>query len=181
MDSVTYIQNKIKLALEKHGVVSTELDTIAQNLVPSVLQVLVHDHTDTLHTAQATITTLSDAETFELPQIKRILDASIEKVCAVYKDEYVDISNTTNTNNIIVNDLNTLLKTSPTAWNTLKEKTYQELMNDATPGSNDERIFLWVGEIKKGTGITPDINETVGNYSKRAIASFLKSQPEIRA
>jgi hypothetical protein len=180
MDPLTYIQNKIKLTLEKNKVTSVELDAIAQNLVPSVLQILVHDHKDTLQTTQTSIATLSDAEAFEHPQIKRILDASIEKVCALYKNEYADISNKTTTDNIIKNDLASLLKTSPTAWNTLSEKTYQQLMNDAIPGSNDERVFLWVGEIKKGTGITPDINETVGNYSKRAIASFLKSQPEIR-
>mgnify|MGYP003393472733 CR=1 FL=1 len=180
MDPLTYIQNKIKLGLEKSNVASADLNAIAQELVPSVLQVLVHDHADTLSTTQVTIATLPDAEAFEHPQIKRILDASIEKVCTIYKNEYVDTTNTTNASNIIVNDLNALLKTSPTAWNTLKEKTYQELMNDATPGSNDERVFLWVGEIKKGTGITPSINETIGNYSKRAITSFLKSQPEIR-
>lgn len=181
MDPLTYIQNKIKLTLEKSKVGSTELDAIAQNLVPSVLQVLVHDHKDTLRTTQTSIATLSDAEAFEHPHIKRILDTSIEKVCGIYKNEYANISNKVTTDNIIRNDLAALLKTSPTAWNTLKEKTYQELMNDVTPGSNDERVFLWVGEIKKGTGITPDINETVGNYSKRAIASFLKSQTEIQA
>ncbi len=179
MDPLAYIQNKIRLALEKRKVVSIELDAIAQNLVPSVLQVLVHDHTDTLQTAQTAITTLSNTEVFEHPQIKRILDASIEKVCDMYKNEYTDVSNKITTDNIIKNDLATLLKTSPTSWSTLKEKTYQELMNNAVPGSNDERVFLWIGEIKKGTGITPNINETVGNYSKRAIASFLKSQSEI--
>lgn len=181
MDPLVYIQNKIKLALEKSKVVSTELDLIAKNLVPSVLQVLVHDHTDTLHTTQTAISTLPDAEAFEHPQVKRILDASIEKVCDMYKNEYIDVSNKITTDNIIKNDLATLLKTSPATWGTLKEKTYQELMNDVVPGSNDERVFLWVGEIKKGTGITPDVNETVDNYSKRAIGSFLKSQSEIQA
>lgn len=180
MDSLAYIKNKIKTTLEKNNVVGTEIDAIAEELMPSVLQVLVHDHADTLKATQTTIATLPDAEIFEHPKIKLILEASIEKVCDMYKNEYTNISIKGIADTIISNDIATLLKTSPLAWGTLQDKTYQEITTVMTPGSNDERVFLWVGEIKKGTGVAPTINETVGEYSKRAISSFLKSKPEIR-
>jgi hypothetical protein len=111
--------------------------------------------------------------------MKRILDDSIEKVAKLYDQSFTETSLKSTAATIIANDLNTLLKQDRGFWERAQEKTYQELMNDARPGSNDERVYLWLGEIKKNTGIAPETNETVGAYSSRAITQFLKSQAGI--
>lgn len=176
MDPLTYIKNQLKSILERSKVASPELDAVADELVASVLLILATDHEDTLQTMKDGVSLLEDSKIIEHPQIKHILDDSIEKVAHTYDNTYTDISLTSNAKTIITNDIQALLKQEPTFWERVQKKTYQEVMNDAHPGSNDERVFLWLEEIKKITGITPEVNEAIGTYSTRAIAHFLRSQ-----
>jgi len=176
MDPLTYIKTKLKSTLEKSTFVSPDLDGVVEELLPSILLVISTDHTDTLASIQNEVATLSDEALTEHVQMKRILNDSVEKVASLYDQNYTEISLDSTAKTIISNDLGTLLKQDPSFWERAREKTYQEVMNDARPGSNDERVYLWLGEIKRNTGIAPETNETVGEYSVRAIANFLRSQ-----
>lgn len=174
MDILTYIQSQIKTRLTNTKFVSPELDTVASELVPAVLTTLFEDHETILSSLKDTLNEKSDAELFENPQIKQIIALSVEKVCALYITEYTNNSLTTKAHEVVSNDIATLLKSAPLAWDTLKQKTHQELMNDVTPGSNEERVYLWLEEIKKNTGIAAEGGETVEEYSTRAITKFLR-------
>lgn len=176
MDPLTYIKSRLKSILERSKVPSPELDAVADELVPSVLLILATDHEDTLQSIKDEVSSLDDNKLTEHPQMKRILDDSIEKIARTYDATYTDISLTNNAKTIVTNDIQTLLKQDPAFWERVQKKTYQEVMNDARPGSNDERVFLWLEEIKKATGVSPEINEAIGVYSTRAIAYFLRSQ-----
>lgn len=176
MDLFNYIQTQLKDRLSKSDRVSPELDTISQELVPGVLTILIENHHSTIQTLQGNIENMPDIDILNLPQVKRILDTSIEKVSDMYQEEFLAKSIESNALDVIKNDVTTLLKGSVSAWENVKEKTYQEILNDAHAGSNEERVYLWLEEIKKGTGIEPKINETVGAFSKRALISFLRSQ-----
>lgn len=176
MDLFSYIQTQIKERLSKGIYVSPELDVVSQELIPGVLTLLAENHQTTLETLQDSIVNKSDTEILNLPQIKRILDQSIEEVCNIYQEEFTKTTLESNAKEVIKSDVTTLLKGSLSAWENLKEKTYQEVLNDAHAGSNEERIYLWLEEIKKGTGIEPEINETVDSFSRRALVHFLRTQ-----
>lgn len=176
MDPLTYITTKLKSILEKSKVVSPELDAVVEELVPSVLQTLSTDHLVTLDAIKDEIASLSDEKLTEHPQMRHILDDSITKVAQMYDKNYTTLYLEKDARIIIAKDIETLLKQNPAYWKQAQEKTYQEVMNDIHPGSNDERVFLWLEEIKKTTGITPEVNEAIGTYSTRAIAHFLRSQ-----
>lgn len=176
MDPLTFIKTKLKSILEKSTVVSPELDAVVEELLPSVLLTITTDHTDTLESIQNEVATLTDEALTEHVQMKRIISDSVEKVARLYDENYTEISLASAAETIISNDLGTLLKHDPSFWERAQEKTYQEILNDAGPGSNDERVYLWLGEIRKNTGITPETNESVGEYSTRAITHFLRSQ-----
>jgi len=179
MDPLTYIKTRLKSTLEKSKVPSPDLDTVADELLPSVLATLATDHEDTLQLIKDEIVDLSDTELTEHIQMQRILNDSVEKVAHIYNENYTDASLTTSAQTVVAHDIETLLKQNPTFWERAQKKTYQEIMNDAHPGSNDERVYLWLGEIKKNTGISPETNEMVGEYSTRAITHFLRSQAGI--
>lgn len=179
MDPLLYIKTKLKASLEKSKIVSPDLAVVVEELVPSVLLTLSNDHTDTLTGIKNEVSTLSDQELLDHPKMKRILDDSVEKVARLYDENYTDISLASTAKTIITSDLQTLLKQDQNFWDKAEKKTYQEIMNDARPGSNDERVYLWLGEIKKNTGIAPEANESAGDYSTRAIAQFLRSQANV--
>ena len=179
MDPLTFIKTKLKSILEKNTVISPELDVVVEELVPSVLLAIATDHADTLESIQNEVATLTDESLTEHVKMKRILNVSIEKVARLYDENYTEISLDSTAETIISSDLGTLLKQDPSFWERAQEKTYQEIMNDARPGSNDERVYLWLGEIKKNTGIAPETNESVGEYSTRAITHFLRSQTRV--
>lgn len=176
MDLFSYIQTQIKERLSKGAYVSPELDIVSQELIPSVLAFLTENHRTILETLQGSIVNKSDTEILNLPQIKRILDLSIEEVCNIYQEEFTQTTLESNAKEVIKSDVTTLLKGSLSVWENLKEKTYQEVLNDAHPGSNEERVYLWLEEIKKGAGIEPEVNETVDSFSRRALIHFLRTQ-----
>lgn len=178
MDPLTYIKKRLKNILEKTSS-SPELDIVAEELVPSVLAVLSTDHESALQEAKHEVDTRTDEELIDNPKIKNLIEDSVEKVARLYSENYTNISMNTTAKTIISNDLATLLKQDSSFWDRAQKKTYQEVMNDARPGSNDERVYLWLGEIKKNTGIAPETNESVGEYSTRAIAQFLRSQAKV--
>lgn len=176
MDLFNYIQIQIKERLSRGSYVSPELDVVSQELIPSVLTLLAENHQTTLETLESSIVNKSDTEILNLPQIKRILDLSIEEVCNTYQEEFTKITLESNAREVIKSDVTTLLKDSLPVWENLKEKTCQEVLNDAHAGSNEERVYLWLEEIKKGTGIEPETNETVDSFSRRALVHFLRTQ-----
>ena len=176
MDLFSYIQTQIKERLSKGSYVSPELDIVSQELIPSVLTLLAENHQTTLETLQSDIVSKTDVEILNLPQIKRILDLSIEKVCDMYQEEFTQTTLENNAQEVIKNDVTTLLKGSLSIWENIKEKTYQEILNDAHAGSNEERVYLWLEEIKKGTGVEPETNESIDAFSRRALVYFLRNQ-----
>ena len=176
MDLFNYIQTQIKERLSKGSHISPELDIVSQELIPSVLALLAENHQTTLETLQNDLVSKSDEEILNLPQIKRVLDLSIEKVCDIYQEEFTQATLESSAKEVIKNDVTTLLKGSLSVWENLKQKTYQEILNDAHAGSNEERVYLWLEEIKKGTGVEPETNETIDAFSRRALIYFLRNQ-----
>ena len=176
MDLFSYIQTQIKEHLSKGSYISPELDIVSQELIPSVLTLLTENHQTTLETLQSDIVSKTDTEILNLPQIKRVLDLSIEKVCDMYQEEFTRTTLENNAQEVIKNDVTTLLKGSLSVWENIKEKTYQEILNDAHAGSNEERVYLWLEEIKKETGVEPETNESIDAFSRRALVYFLRNQ-----
>jgi predicted transcriptional regulator len=176
MDSVAIIVLKIKTALEVKNPKLPDMMAVSETLVPSVFTLLIHNHKDILLEAQNELQNLSDAEIFENPKIKTALDDSIEKVVDIFSENYSAISLLGAAQSVVKKDIETLLKQDPAFWEKIKDKTYQEILNSIHPGSNEERVFLWLEEVKKGTGIAVNTNESVGEYSVRAIMEFLRSK-----
>ncbi len=174
MDSIAIITLKIKTALLTKNSELPEIEAVADALIPSVFTFLIHDHKDIIHESQKELVNLSDAEVFENPKIKSALDDSIGKVVGIFSENYSNISLLGAANSVIQKDMATLLRQDPAFWQKVKGKTYQEILNSIHPGSNDERVFLWLEEVKKNTGISPNTNEPVGDYSVRAITEFLR-------
>lgn len=176
MDSLTHIVLHIKKYLDAHAPDIQEKDAVALELVPLVLATLQEDHTATLEHVRSELVESTDEALLAHPQMQNVLEESIKKVCDVFIGEHQNITLTQTAEDIVSKDTETLLRTQKDVWNRLKKKTYQELLNDGAPGNNDERVYLWLEEIKKATGVKPEPKETVGEYSVRAIVSFLRSK-----
>jgi rRNA maturation endonuclease Nob1 len=176
MDSTAIIASKIKKVLESKIPDLPEIDEVVDALVPSALTIFVSDHADLIRASQDELQQLSDAEIFANSKIQSALDDSIEKVITFFYDTYSQTNLSDAANSVVEKDIGTLLGNNVALWQKIKDKTYQEVLNLVKKNSNEEKIFFWLEEIRKNTGVSPNTNESVGNYSVRAIIEFLRTK-----
>lgn len=176
MDSTAIIASKIKKVLESKIPDLPEMNEVVDALVPSVLTVFVSDHADLIRASQDELQQLSDAEIFVNSKIQPAIDNSVTKVITLFYDTYSQTNLSDAANSVVERDIGTLLGNNVALWQKIKDKTYQEVLNLVRKGSNEEKIFLWLEEIRKNTGVSPNTNESVGDYSVRAIMEFLRSK-----
>lgn len=176
MDSAEIITLKVRDVLASKIPDLPDMSEVAEALVPSILTFFVSDHTDLIRASQEELQNLSDSEIFTNPKIKSALDDSIQKVVDIFYDNYSNTTLKGAADSVVEKDIGVLLGKNLSLWQKIKHKTYQEVLNLVKKNSDEERIFLWLEEIRKNTGIGANTNEPVGDYSVRAIMEFLRSK-----
>lgn len=178
MDISLFIIQAIKKELAQYTPAILEIDIVCDELLPSVLTFFMSDHEELLRNKSGLFTDNTEATLFYDPLLAEALRTSVQKTCAIFTTSYSENIVASKVNTVIENDVSTLLANisdnASATWEKLKEKTHDELLALSHAGSKEERIFLWLKEIQKSTGVSPDVHESAAEYSARAIGSFLK-------
>ena len=177
MDISLFITQAIKKELGQSTSIIPEIDIVCDELLPSVLTFFMSDHEELLSSKADLFTEESDASIFDDTLVAGALQESVSKVCTIFTKSYTENVLTSKVTTVIENDVHTLLKgiseNEDATWENLKEKTHDELLAMSRAGSKEERIFLWLKEIQKSTGVSPASEESAAKYSARAIGLFL--------
>ncbi len=177
MDISLFITQAIKKDLAQNKSTIPEIDIVCDELLPSVLTFFMSDHEELLRSKVSLFTEESGASIFDDTLLAGALQESVTKVCGMFTNSYTENILTSKVSTVIENDVHTLLKgisdNTDTTWENLKEKTHDELLALSRAGTKEERIFLWLKEIQKSTGVSPGVHESAAEYSARAIGLFL--------
>lgn len=171
------IRTQLNQELTKILPEETEVSVVALTdyLLPYVFEHALFTHKES---AQSIITeneNISFDDALVHPLMQKALTDSLEYVLALYKTSFIQFSSEDKADEVIARDAETLLRSHVNvSWGTLRTKTLQELQNDVHPGNAEEKVYLWVQEIQKQTGIYSETSEKIGDYVKRAIATFLQ-------
>lgn len=178
MDISLFIIQAIKKEIVKQLSTIPEIDIVCDELLPSTLTFFISDHEELLRSKTSLFTEENSESIFDDVLLAGALRISIEKVCTLFTNSYRENILTTKVSTVIESDVSTLLANisddASATWEKMKEKTHDELLAVSRPGSKEERIFLWLKEIQKSTGVSPAVHESASEYSSRAIGLFLK-------
>ena len=172
---INRIRTKLTQELTKILPNEPEVPALADYLLPYVFEHALFTHKESTQSIVGENENISLEDAFEHPLMQKALNESLDFVLSTYRTSYKQFSSEEKAHEVITRDVQTLLKShAQVSWNALQAKTTQELQNDVHPGNAEEKIFLWIQEVQKQTGVYPETGEKIGSYVHRAIATFIQ-------